>query len=78
MAALGAFGFVVSACSTSGRATHPGTETADGEIRQFEKDVYGDWTVKKRYSEEQREQLEEYEDRRRSDEFDEWLSEGRD
>lgn len=70
---------VACSCASSGLfgATHPGDERTHGEVVQFERDVYGDLVQKKRHSEQQRKQLKDYEDDLRSEEFSEWLEEGR-
>ena len=39
---------------------YPGPEASNGEIKEFTKDQYGDWQSDRKYSERQKEQLEDY------------------
>jgi len=42
------------------RPTHPGSEHKKGEVKEFTKDEHGEWTSERKYSEQQKKQLKEY------------------
>jgi hypothetical protein len=62
MAGITVVGFLISACATSSEPRHPGRESKVGKVLLFDKDQYGDWTTEKRYNNEQKQELRDYED----------------
>jgi hypothetical protein len=66
MAGITAVGIILCSCGVSS-PSHPGPEKTEGRILQFDRDQHGEWSAEKRYSEQQRDELDDYELDRRMD-----------